>query len=411
MQTSAGGLADVIVAKEDWEKSVHPYVDLHFAPAVEESAKFPWFNKPWSFAHWIEKTSKIDERTIALLDPDQFFLEALKSGAPQERLLIRTPKDFLRQIVKGTAPDKVVRGTAVAQRYGLGSFWTNSNSPFDRASICGSDSYCAKATDAEAEAFYSVGPPYIVHRHDFKKIVPLWWEYMRPVWKQDPGDIQADMYAYNMAAAHVGVKHVTMANYMVSDVDADAGEAWEWVDKYTNISCHNPEIPLDIPAPSLIHAASQYIACSKGEDFDTGKLGYVNMAKCTADGSEIWNFHKGHIYPNILACNEYLITPPPDNFFNIQQTKKAKRNAWIICAATYLVNDAALAHRSQFCENGYNSKKCMRLKLVPTRNTKEQEPTLRLSANGEVVPTEKRRPGKLKQFRQARIATELVGCS
>jgi hypothetical protein len=46
-RTSAGGDADRTVGGTDWAKSAHPNVDLHFAPAVEEAARFPWFNKPW----------------------------------------------------------------------------------------------------------------------------------------------------------------------------------------------------------------------------------------------------------------------------------------------------------------------------------------------------------------------------
>jgi hypothetical protein len=28
---------------------------------VPESAKFPWFNKPWSFYHWVQETELTDD--------------------------------------------------------------------------------------------------------------------------------------------------------------------------------------------------------------------------------------------------------------------------------------------------------------------------------------------------------------
>jgi len=44
---------------------------VHVAPAIPEAKEFPWFNKPWSFHHWLkEKGDSITERAITILDPD-----------------------------------------------------------------------------------------------------------------------------------------------------------------------------------------------------------------------------------------------------------------------------------------------------------------------------------------------------
>jgi hypothetical protein len=66
-RTSAEGDADRIVTKAQWEKSANPKVKVHYAPAVKESAKFPWFNKPWSFYHWVQETELTDDVYVTSL--------------------------------------------------------------------------------------------------------------------------------------------------------------------------------------------------------------------------------------------------------------------------------------------------------------------------------------------------------
>jgi hypothetical protein len=200
-RTSSGGDADRTVGGTDWAKSAHSNVDLHFAPAVEEAARFPWFNKPWSFNHWVKNVkggwASIKEDIIVIMDPDEFFLSPLKTGVPAKDLLVKTSHNLLAKIVDDVNfPDRVKPGTAVAQMYGLGAGWVQPRpqGKFDRAGICGVDSYCAKVNDEEAWGYYSVGPPYLMDRADFKKVAIKWWDIMRPVYAQDKGDIQADMY-------------------------------------------------------------------------------------------------------------------------------------------------------------------------------------------------------------------------
>jgi hypothetical protein len=77
--TSGGGDADRLVKPSEWKKSTHQKVDLFFAPAVKEAARFPWFNKPWSFYQWaLNHTKPFDEEIIVILDPDEFFLSPVR---------------------------------------------------------------------------------------------------------------------------------------------------------------------------------------------------------------------------------------------------------------------------------------------------------------------------------------------
>ena len=134
---------------------------------------------------------------------------------------------------------------------------------FDRSKICGNNEPCTKVTEEEASYYHSVGPPYILHASDFKNIMPTWFKYMTPVYKQDRGDIQADMYAYDLAAEQHGIRHVQLDHYMVSCPDC-GGEGWPFVDSLTTMSCTNPMFAPDQPRPTFIHAAGHFKACSKG---------------------------------------------------------------------------------------------------------------------------------------------------
>ena len=49
--------------------------------------------------------------------------------------------------------------------------------------VCGRGTPCTELTSQEALNYFDVGPPYILDKHDFKQIAPLWWEYMQKGYK------------------------------------------------------------------------------------------------------------------------------------------------------------------------------------------------------------------------------------
>ena len=275
--THAAGAGDNIVSDKLWRKSSHPHFALHYAPSIPEAKEFPWFNKPWSFYHWM-KTAKPKERVIVLLDPDEFFLEPLTQGEKKREDLINNWPSSLQHLVT----DVVQPGMAVAQMYGFGAVWMRM---FDRKKLCGAASYCSTISDAEANYYYPVGPPYLIHQQDFKPVMDLWWErFMKPAYAADKGDIQVDMYAYIMAAAHLKVKHVTLQQYMVSCPDC-SGEGWAYVDAMKTMSCRDPAFPQGARRPGFIHAAQHYHSCSKGD---------TPIQDSCAAGSELWK-HQQYI--------------------------------------------------------------------------------------------------------------------
>ena len=186
-----------------------------------------------------------------------------------------------------------------------------------------------------------------------------------------------------MACADQNVKHVEVANYMISNEDADSDEAWKWVDKYPNMSCTNPDITQFANRPIMLHAAAHYQACTGGEPAQNIR----GNAHCTEKGSELWNWHKGHVPTQIMYCNQRLLIPPPDNFFNVQRDMRGRRRAFMICIMTKVTNDAVIAYKTKHCKPGFNTKKCIRPAM--SRGRPEQNPD---------------------GFSLARVATEVPGC-
>jgi hypothetical protein len=164
------------------------------------------------------------------------------------------------------------------------------------------------------------------------------------------------MYAYTMACAHYNLPHAVFREYMVSDEDCPGTsyplyisylttrhraiefEGWEWIEQIETLSCHHPVANHTTPMPTFLHAASAYKAAMPPP--------YDNR---------VWSFHKGRVPPQMITCDAPLLVPPPDHFFDAMKGSKNpfdRRNAYMICALTYQLNQAMLAHKQQFCNNG-----------------------------------------------------------
>ena len=183
-------------------------------------------------------------------------------------------------------------GQAVAQKYGIGAGWLQR---FDRRRICGDRSWCATISRRDALKHYSIGTPYVLHASDFARLMEQWWAFMPAAYEQVKNDIQLDMYAYNMAAAHLGVRHVTMQHHMVSN-PAAGDEGWKDVDALKTMPCREaglrsrPGNPWS--SPTFTHACQTYTALSTG--------GAPKESPAGVADERVWLFHKGHIPPRIL---------------------------------------------------------------------------------------------------------------
>ena len=72
MRTHQGGAADELVSKNKLIRSTFPNLNVHFAPSIPEAKEFPWYNKPWSFHHWVMKNPP-KETAICILGRCRIF--------------------------------------------------------------------------------------------------------------------------------------------------------------------------------------------------------------------------------------------------------------------------------------------------------------------------------------------------
>jgi hypothetical protein len=154
---------------------------------------------------------------------------------------------------------------------------------------------------------------------------------------------------------------------MVANENSDDLEAWGWVDDFKHVSCHEMILPAGQPRPNVLHAVSHYRACTKGEGVDVD----TDAGKCLGEGSEMWEWHKGHVPTQIMQCDQRLLQPPPDDFIDVQRDKYGKRRAFMICALTSAVNDGVLAYKQANCPAGYNTKRCIRIVRDPVSSKRE----------------------------------------
>lgn len=158
-----------------------------------------------------------------------------------------------------------------------------------------------------------------------------------------PG-ILSDMYAYVMAAAHLQLPHTLFDHFMVSCVDC-RGEGWPWVDVNAHDACADP---FGVPAktPVILHYCHNY----------------------NVGNTEAPMFHKGHVPPNILDCDQPAIIEPPKDFQAKQTTEHNKRSAWMTCMIISRLNNALEAYKSKFCDKHDNTKR-FRIKHEHISNT------------------------------------------
>ena len=348
--THTVGELDDLVESAIWRRSTYPNVSLHLAPHPPlTDLRFQWFNKAWGFYHW-STHGVLLASVVAVLDPDQFFLAPLTQNvmSPESMLpshpWLRTAGRSWLGMPDPEVTDAAVPGMGIAQKYGIGDVFIHK---FNRTKVCGAGSSCATVTSRDALKYYAIGVPYLIHKADFQSAMYFWWKFMPEAFRQDPNDLQVDMYAYNMAAAHIGLRHITMRHYMVSSPSAQ-DEGWDSIDnmrmadQHGVVSCRRATIPVGWASPTFAHACHSFTASA-------------------SDGG-LWLFHKGHVPPKILKCNQPLLMYPPEDIISTQTTKKLRRAAFMLCALHRLTNEAALDYKRRYCPVAtINTEECVQL--------------------------------------------------
>lgn len=309
---------------------LNPRFRVHFTPDYKTDpktgARYDFYNKPFGFRHWLDNDPNIHpDAIIALLDPDFIFLRPLTYKLKEDSVL------FSPTVTQEDLIDEVKEGHPVAQHYGIGSHWTK----FKVAYIAGDSSPALKVSISDANLYYSVGPPYMGHRNDMIKIADKWTEFVPKVYEEYP-NLLAEMYAYSMAAAHHGLKHLRLDHYMVSNVDA-SGEGWPFIDPITERMCGDLR-GLGMQQPVFLHYCQFYRV-------------------------EHWGFHKRRVDENIFSCDSPLFLIPPEDLEDthwkedpykktILSKRQAKRYAYSLCGLVKRINVAAVKYKRVFCPEG-----------------------------------------------------------
>eukprot|EP00613_Pedinella_sp_CCMP2098_P077813 CAMPEP_0171934422 /NCGR_PEP_ID=MMETSP0993-20121228/32004_1 /TAXON_ID=483369 /ORGANISM="non described non described, Strain CCMP2098" /LENGTH=532 /DNA_ID=CAMNT_0012575125 /DNA_START=203 /DNA_END=1801 /DNA_ORIENTATION=+ len=341
---------------------------VHFTPdySVDRASgkKYLFYNKPHGLLHWLEHGSFRNDSdgnvVVALLDPDMLFLRPITGLFPLGHFLVSP--DWK----PGEGWKRVEKGRPAGQQYGLGAHWLN----FNRKYVCGgAGSPCVSTTPREANKYFPVGPPYVVHVDDLRNIAKSWVEMVPRIYEEYP-ELLAEMYAYCMAAAHLGLKHFKVDHMMVSNVDA-SGEGWPWVDAFLA----SPHADLEVSQSTVIEQREQKQQRQQQQvEVFTGDMPSV-VHYCQNYRQSDWLFAKRRLpkgsamtWPppkdSILHCAHPLLAEPPENlttanFFDHNDgTKKPlkprqmQRVNFVLVTVIRGINKALEAFKEDVCDGG-----------------------------------------------------------
>ena len=198
---------------------------------------YKYANKPLGMMKWLQAGSVPPTATVALIDPDFFFLRPLWHDS-----FDADDATFASGAAKTTPmPRPLKPKTMIAQRYGIGGKpWTSApgrNGQLawklrDYFTSIGRPDSPASAPDLNersADAFYSIGAPYVALASDWLPIATNWTGLMPMAVARNFGNL-AEMYAMVIAVADLGIRPATVDSLMVSNVGA-GGEGWPFVDR------------------------------------------------------------------------------------------------------------------------------------------------------------------------------------
>jgi hypothetical protein len=166
-----------------------------------------------------------------------------------------------------------------------------------------------------------------------------WTQFAVPVHFQYP-HLLAEMFAYCLAAAHLGLAHQTAASFMVSETSVGPrGEGWGYIDKMKEEAVCEKQDPENVP--NVIHFCQRY-------------------------GLGKWFFGKYRMPKDMLTCESPLFEEPPQNISayrhadfpggekKVWNEQQAKRNAFMLCNLLPGLNAAIEYFKRNHCDGKAN---------------------------------------------------------
>lgn len=127
-------------------KKLYPQYSVHFTPDFKTDGKtkkkYEFYNKPYGVQHWLTHAEPpiLSGTIVNIIDPDMILLRPMTAqirGDPNNIYMNRFNPEV------ETVPERVQKGTPVAQLYGLGAPWADDrHRHFNRTEICGVGSPC-----------------------------------------------------------------------------------------------------------------------------------------------------------------------------------------------------------------------------------------------------------------------------
>jgi peptidyl serine alpha-galactosyltransferase len=315
-----------------------PYFSGVKSDSGETVGDYKFFNKPFGLKHWMENAENFSvdqaDDVVILIDPDMALLRPITGDFSQQREVLIGPRRHGHEL--GT---KVEHGLPFGQAYGLGTQWET----FDLDKIAGEDSPAQKVDKENGFLYFPVGPPYLAKGSDMYAIALKWTEFVPRVHAQYP-HLLAEMFAFCIAAAHLGLRHQVVDSLMISNTGA-GGEGWDFIDMIPPMEmCEfaaNPDHS-KYALPSVVHICQRY-----------------------AVGDE-WFFGKRKVPHDIFACEKPLLAVPPADLATRYTWKRPpnsknkvelgpkviNQEAFVVCFMHSLVNDAASFYKLNSCPAG-----------------------------------------------------------
>jgi hypothetical protein len=307
---------------------------LHLTPdfsRVKPRVNFKYFNKPFGMQHWLTNAlgypdnHELHEDTIIiLLDPDQLILRPFTHD-------FTNSTDYFK--IPGGYKHKVEHGAPFAQQYGFGLQW---KTEVKMDHIAPNSPVVTMNREVAWKYYFAMGPPYIATARDMFSIVTKWCEFVPKIYDDYP-HLLAEMFGYNLAAAHLQLRHTIAHSFMVSQPMVSNGEGWILVDKVeTKDVCNNyPKEYL----PHVLHFCQRY-----------------HLGK--------WFFDKYRLRRDFISCEAPLLAvPPPDVGLKYDyhiwpgdgsraqlSDRGRKYHAFMLCTLISALNDAAIYDKDHHCD-------------------------------------------------------------
>jgi hypothetical protein len=349
-----------------WGKS-NPNVYLHFTKDFRDRPlesmqpdNYPPYNKAFGLRDWIQNSNPpVKENIVVLLDPDFIFLkpfavnsnwritkhaqvdsrnkdhmEVIEGFRQYKRFYIYEGKRAITEV-----SDKVVEGTAIAQRWsaylGAAGFDVPNG---DNKIICPE----CDVKPEDAIEYYSVGPPYALTRNDLSKIVDDYC-HMTVKKRQRHKDFwMVEMLGYILATSKHKIKHSIFDNLAVAGKEDDY---LDFTEALKENPCADPiAIIVNPEAPTFFHGCHRYKAVdSKGFQ---------------------WIYYKQEMPEDLFSCDAWMLETPDASVWEIAKAsddKKMRMHAYGLCTSIKLVNAALLEYKHKHCPNGFNQNRKLRL--------------------------------------------------